>query len=132
MIKDDLIKILSKVSGVEEVELSIPENEGFGDFTTNLALRIASKGKNPRDVAEDLKAKLGEDEDLKELIEKIEVAGPGFINFWLKKNQLIDLLDNINSSIDTFTRSNSLKDKRINLEFGKPNTHKLPHIGHLF
>lgn len=142
MIRDQIIKSLQKATGVEEIELDIPENENFGDYSTNVALKLKSqnskgkstsqKSKSPRDLAQTIIEKLKKDENLQKIVEKIEVAGPGFINFWLSKDILVDNLLQIDKLGEKYGHSQNLKGQRIMFEFGQPNTHKLPHIGHLF
>lgn len=132
MIDEQIIKALTDASGVKEVELEYPDNESFGDFTTNVALIAAKKeGKNPRVLAEELAAKLKESDNLKSIIEKIEVAGPGFINFWLKNDVLVNNLMEIDVQKGEYGKNNLLKGKKIMFEYAHPNTHKAFHIGHL-
>src|SRR5690606_23815887 len=82
--------------------------------------------------AEEIVSKLSKDNNLKNYISKIEVAGPGFINFWIKKEVLTDNLKTVNTRGDKYGKSDLFQGKRIMFEFGQPNTHKMPHIGHLF
>src|SRR5882757_6440240 len=66
------------------VELSRPD-EQFGDYATNIALRLAKPtAQNPRDIAAQLKQKLETDERL----QTVEIAGPGFLNLRLKETAL--------------------------------------------
>ena len=137
-VRDQILMSLSVATGVpkEEIKLDFPEREEFGDFSTNVALQIKNKKnekkKNPSVLSENIIKKLKEDKDLSKIISKIEAAGPGFINFFLSEDALFDILVNINRQKDAFGRSDILKGKKIMFEFGQPNTHKLPHIGHLF
>jgi arginyl-tRNA synthetase len=72
---------LAKIVG----KLEHTENFEHGDYASNIALIQAKKeGKNPKEVAEDLAEQFRTDSELKDIVEKIEVAGPGFINFFLK------------------------------------------------
>lgn len=128
---------LSKASGLSESEINLekPENEEFGDYSTNIALNHhpqSTSHRTPRQVADNLVSKLRSDRTLSKVVEGISVAGPGFINIFLRKDALIDTLFNINSHKDTFGYSDYLKDKKIIFEYGDANTHKLPHIGHLY
>ena len=67
------------------VELTRPDAQ-FGDFSSNIALQLAKKlGKNPREIADELVQRLAVDEK----IEKVEVAGPGFINITLTNSTLV-------------------------------------------
>ncbi len=107
---------------VKEFVLDHPTNPDFGDYTTPIALQLAKKtSKNPRDLAQQIAELIKKDE----VVEKVEVAGAGFINIWLTKKMLID-------ELKKDAQSTPKKGKKILLEYGQPNTHKLPHIGHLF
>lgn len=110
-----------------DIVLSISENSKFGDYTSNIALQLSkqAKGKNyqsPSEIASKILDQLGHPSYL----ERVEVAGAGFINFFLKDEFLI-------KSLDTKTEEKDKKQpkKRILLEYADPNTHKALHIGHL-
>jgi arginyl-tRNA synthetase len=125
----EIIKNLYPDLGGVEVKLERPADENHGDWSSNIALMAAGKlQKNPREVAEEIKnalvEALGEAE-----IEEISIAGPGFINFKFKANYYQNLLEGITSSFGHIKKE---EPKRVMLEFGHPNTHKLPHIGHLY
>lgn len=124
--KDIIKKALEKVTEVKEVSVEFTQNENFGDYTTNIALVESKKEKkNPKELAEEIAGKLQKDIELTKYVEKIVIAGAGFINFWLKKDYLTEELDN------TKVKPDLQKGKTIMVEFAHPNTHKLFHIGHL-
>lgn len=107
--------------GVEtDVHLTRPEPQ-FGDYATNVALQLAKPlGKSPRDIAQQLADKLQGSED----IEKVEVAGPGFINLTLSPQGLLDL-----------TRREPVPmyaGQTIVFEYSCPNAFKELHTGHLY
>ena len=105
-----------------KIELSRPD-EQFGDYATNAALQLAGKlNKNPRDVAEGLSGKLRE--ALKENIEEISIAGPGFINLKLSDTALLKSLGD--------EPEKSLAGKTIAAEYSDPNPFKPLHAGHLY
>ncbi len=132
MIKDSLIEILKTETGIEDINLETPENESFGDYSTNVALVIAKKeSQKPREYAQKLVTKLQKSEKLIKFIEKIEIAGPGFINFWLKKDILIDNLIDIDSSKDKYGSSSIGKNKVVIIDYSSPNIAKPFGIGHL-
>lgn len=135
MVKDKIIKALKEATGEENINLDFPESEEHGDYSSNIALQSKrvkeQESKSSREVAEELRDKLLEDSSLMQLVEKIEVAGPGFINFFLKSELLEERLKEIIKESGQYGKSGSTN-KRIMLEFGQPNTHKLPHIGHLY
>lgn len=129
-LKQQLVKALEKITGVEEVQLETPENEEFGDFTTNTALQLKGK-KSPRQLAEELASNLKADKELFRVVDKVGVAGPGFINFWLKKNVLFENLIQIVGEKENYGKSDINEGKKVMVEFAHPNTHKAFHIGHL-
>ena len=77
---------------IKEVEITAATNEKFGDFQCNFAM-MNSKiiGKNPRMIAEEIQQNLIENE----VIEKLEIAGPGFINIFLKEAYLSSFIKKI-------------------------------------
>jgi arginyl-tRNA synthetase len=132
MIKDQIAKSIEFGSAVKNVELEFPENEAFGDYTTNIALILAQKkGANPHELAEEIISKLALDASLNNLVEKIEVAGPGFINFWLKKDALLSNLMQIESAKEKFGLTETGKGKIWGIEHTSPNPNKAMHLGHL-
>ena len=107
---------------IPEVSVFRPD-EQFGDFSTAVALSIASTIKlPPMEIAQTIVNNLSIANELA----KVQVVAPGFINFWFKDRQLMDVLVN---STDITQVSNP---ETILVEFGQPNTHKMPHIGHLY
>lgn len=120
MIKDKLEEILG--FGVEATE-----NPDFGDYSSNIAL----SHKPPREFAEKEVEKLKKDKKLAELVEKIEIAGPGFINFWLKKDLLVSNLIQIASEKENYGTSDSGKAKLAIVEYSSPNIAKPFGVGHL-
>lgn len=131
--KDVLLVSLKTVTGIQTPEVRLPENQTFGDFSTNVAMvQAKEKAVNPRALAEEIKLKLEQDKNLSEYIEYIEIAGPGFINFYLKDEALTNELKKVIKQKEEYGRNDTLKNKKIMFEYGQPNTHKLPHIGHLF
>jgi arginyl-tRNA synthetase len=101
-------------------ELTRPE-EQFGDYSTNIALRLAKQiGKSPKDIAETLAAELKNDP----LIKSAGVAGPGFVNFLLSDDALVTGLQPDIGGI--------MSGKRVLLEYSCPNAFKELHTGHLY
>jgi arginyl-tRNA synthetase len=86
--------------------------------------------KKPREVAEIIIQNLSEIE--LPFIDKMEVAGPGFINFWFAEDTLLDNLNRITSSGDDYGSSPNDIGQKIMVEFTDPNPFKEFHIGHLY
>ncbi len=110
--------------GVEaDPELTRPDPQ-FGDFASNVALRLANKlGKNPKDIAEEIKKAAGP--KLSGKVSKISIEGPGFINFWLADKELFAAATKIN--IDK-----PLDGQTVVVEYSDPNPFKILHAGHLY
>lgn len=103
-----------------EVELDRPDPQ-FGDFSTNVALKLAKPlGRNPREVAEEIALKLREIGEF----EKVEVAGPGFINITLSDRAILSLVEKRPEKI--------FENQKIVFEYSCPNAFKELHTGHLY
>ena len=107
--------------------LTRTKDRSHGDFASNIAM-IASKaaGMKPRDLAEKVLAALPEVAD----ISKAEIAGPGFINFFLNADQRFSVLDQIQAQKQQFGRSQINAEKRIQVEFVSANPTSSLHVGH--
>lgn len=111
--------------------VSVDLSENFGDYATNVALVLAKRvGKNPREVGEMVAAKLRE-KNIAD-VEKIEVAGPGFVNFYLTKEFFLKEVQYILTEGHGCGKNGSLLEgKRVLIEYTDPNPFKVFHIGHL-
>jgi len=113
--------------GSLEIELEQPKDKAHGDWSTNSALIIASKlKKNPREIAEIIAGDLSESE----LFKKIEIAGPGFINFWLSESSLYDSLKEICVKKERYGHVADEKTGKIQVEFVSANPVGPMHVGH--
>src|SRR3989338_9344911 len=93
MIETELREVIEKAAG-ERVVLEHPANSEHGDYSTNIALVLAKKlNKDPREIAEGIALKL-KTQNI-EFLEKIEVAGSGFINFFLSQQYLVDEMEEV-------------------------------------
>lgn len=112
----------------ETIKLDSPKNQDFGEFACNIAMQLTKKlNKNPREIAQGIIDAVSEND----LIEKMEIAGPGFLNITLKKAAIANVIENVNADKDKFGNSEERKGEKIMVEFAQPNTHKAFHIGHL-
>ena len=132
---EEIKKIISQVSNIslEQLEVEHPADIKHGDYSSNIAMVLAKeKKKNPREVAEEIKEKIEGLEKSKNLIKKIEVAGPGFINFYLKEELLIKEAEKINYEIEYRNELNkSGQGKIMVIDYSAPNIAKPFGIGHL-
>jgi arginyl-tRNA synthetase len=108
--------------------LERPRDQGHGDLATNLAMVVArSRKQNPRKVAEEVLSLL---QLPASVVSRTEIAGPGFINFWLAGDQLAQLLATILESGASFGRSDSGRGILVNVEFVSANPTGPLHVGH--
>ena len=120
----DALKSL-EINYENEVEIEVPNNKEFGNFSSNIALKSAGIAKMP---ARDLALKLAE--IIKdEKIAKVEVAGPGFINFYLKEDYLYDNLNKILTDPE-YGKSNYGENKKVDIEYVSANPTGTLHLGH--
>ncbi|MBF0099793.1 MAG: arginine--tRNA ligase [Desulfobacterales bacterium] len=109
--------------GIEE-----PNHKIHGDFSTNIAMMSAKLFKmSPRKVAEILKSHLDNQIDW---IEKIDIAGPGFINFFIKPTAWYPVLHDIHQKNNDYGRCDIGKDKIVQVEFVSANPTGPLHVGH--
>jgi arginyl-tRNA synthetase len=115
-------------SDVPEFVCETPREPAHGDAATNLALVLAKLlGKKPRAVAEQLVKAL---ELPSGFVKKIEIAGPGFINFWFAEEQLASVLGEILAGGERFGRSDAGRGVKVNVEFVSANPTGPLHVGH--
>ncbi len=98
-----------------------------GDFACNIALQLAKITKlNPRELATKIISVIPQSE----IIDKIDIAGPGFINFFLKDSSFNNIIQQILSNKDQFGRLEIGKDKRVHIEILSANPTGPLHVGH--
>ena len=108
--------------------LERPRGAGHGDLSTNLAMVVAKALKtNPRALAERV---IGMLQIPASVVSKTEIAGPGFINFWLAQDALATLLQTIIASGPAYGRQDFGAGQRVNVEFVSANPTGPLHVGH--
>ncbi|EUJ28764.1 arginine--tRNA ligase [Listeria cornellensis] len=135
--QQDLIAIINEAVvqglGIEQAEvpsilLEVPKDKQHGDYSTNIAMQLARVAKKaPRAIAETVVEAIGESHAL---INKIEIAGPGFINFYLDNAYLTALIPVIMDADDTYGASDTGKGKKFQIEFVSANPTGDLHLGH--
>jgi arginyl-tRNA synthetase len=131
-IKKSLIEALKKAEVIfSEKEILVEQTSlDKGDYTTNIAMRLASELKlNPREIAQ----KIVDNLETSFEIEKAEVAGPGFINFYLSDRYLLTQIQKIlDNGAEEYIKSGTKDSKNVLIEYTDANPFKVFHIGHLY
>ncbi len=140
MIKDQLKELVDScfTRGVElefwsdaaagQYSLEVPKYDGQGDFSTNLAMIVAGKDKkNPREVAAQLVGMLTIDNGL---LKRVEIAGPGFVNFFIQDSVWQSVLEPICEQGELYGRSAIGKGRKVLVEFVSANPTGPLSIGH--
>ena len=131
ILKNTIKETISDLSlEADDIHLEHPSDFAYGDYSTNVAMRIAKQiGENPKELAREITDKIREIK-IKE-IEKVKVAGAGFINFYLSREFFTQSIEEILKIGEKWGSGNSLKNQKIIIEYTDPNPFKEFHIGHL-
>lgn len=152
--QDQIREAITKVIvgfGLTPVDFSVehPEELSHGDYASNVALKIfgplshetdaswtvgrpieeIKEFGNPRECAERILAELEKNKPAE--VEKIKIAGPGFINFHLSRGFFADRVREVLEKGDDWGKNDSLAGKKVMVEYTDPNPFKELHIGHL-
>lgn len=113
---------------VSDILIERPKDLNHGDYASNVAMKICKLAKmKPIDVANTLVSNI----DLaKASIEKIEIAGPGFMNFFISSNTLTQVINKVLMEKDNYGKSNAGKGMKINVEYVSANPTGDLHPGH--
>ena len=129
-LKEIIVNALKKVFNldikIEEVIIESPKEKTHGDYSTNIAMRLAKALHNsPVNIANKLLEGLND-----ELIEKVEIAGPGFINFFIKKLSLTSTIKEVLTLKENFGKSDIGHKEKIMVEYVSANPTGDLHLGH--
>ena len=131
--KNDLVQIISdalKMLGTETVpaiEVEVPPNDALGDMATPVAMSLSKiLRKPPRKIAEELANSIKDER----VFEKIDIAGPGFINFTFSREYLHSEIKKLLQYKSSFLRENIGNGKRVQIEFVSANPTGPLHLGH--
>jgi arginyl-tRNA synthetase len=132
MIKETIQKEIAKILGDNAREFVVEKSSDFGDYATNAAMMNA-KGREggPHGFAEFLVSELQKSEEINAVVEKMGVAGPGFINFYLKDEVVVGHIGEILESGAEYGKNKSDAGEKVIIEYTDPNPFKEFHIGHL-
>ncbi|MEN2984735.1 MAG: arginine--tRNA ligase [Dictyoglomaceae bacterium] len=128
ILKDALKNLESEGLNINGIELivEVPKQKEYGDYATPIPLLLAQKNqKPPLEIAYRLIDKL----TVKNIFEKVEIAGPGFINFFVSHKILIDVMHYIRKDLENFVKTPNTR-KKIQVEFGSINPTGPMHIAH--
>src|SRR5690625_2055454 len=110
------------------IALEKPKDKQHGDFASNIAMQLARVAKKaPRQIAEEIVANLDQS---KALIEKVDIAGPGFINFFMKSDFLGELIPTILEAGEDYGQTDFGKGEKVQIEFVSVNPTGELHLGH--
>lgn len=114
----------------EEITVAYPVNHTHGDYTSNVALRVAKqRNESPLSVAQAIADHL--QADLPYGVKRVEIASPGFLNFWLSEEYLAAMLANLTSPEKVALEPRVGCKKRVVIEYSAPNIAKPMGVGHL-
>ncbi len=111
-----------------DISFTVPNQKSHGDYSVNAAMILAKMNKkNPREVAQEIINNLSFDTNI---IDKVEIAGPGFINFFFNKNYIPSIINEVLSKSSEFGKSAKHKGKRAIVEFISANPTGPLTVGH--
>ncbi|QPA30863.1 arginine--tRNA ligase [Thermaerobacillus caldiproteolyticus] len=132
-IKEEIRNAVLKAGLANEEEmpnviLEVPREKAHGDYSTNMAMQLARIAKKaPRAIAEEI---INHFDKTKASIEKIDIAGPGFINFYMNNRYLTDLIPTIIEAGASYGETNVGQGEKVQVEFVSANPTGNLHLGH--
>lgn len=126
-IKEIIDNVLKKenISDISYV-IEVPNDKKNGDYSTNIAMVLTKiLKKNPKVIAEEIVNNI----ENNNIIERIDIAGPGFINFYLNKKYLLSGINEIIKLDKDYGRSNIGSNSKINIEYVSANPTGILHVG---
>ncbi|GFM12495.1 MULTISPECIES: arginine--tRNA ligase [unclassified Bacillus (in: firmicutes)] len=119
---------LAEESQLPNVVLETPKDKTHGDYSTNMAMQLARVAKKaPRQIAEEIVAHFDKG---KASIEKLDIAGPGFINFYMNNQYLTKLIPSVLEAGEAYGETNIGNGERVQVEFVSANPTGDLHLGH--
>ena len=128
ILKEEIKKALKKMAIDTDIEIliDIPKDKNNGDYSSNIAMQLTRTLKtNPREIA----SRIIDNIDNKNII-KIEIAGPGFLNFFVKKDYLLNNINTVLEGQDLYGKSDYGNKEKVNIEYVSANPTGFLHIGH--
>lgn len=111
----------------KEVFIEMSKEVDYGDYSTNVAMQLAKKLKqSPYEIARKIIKEVKDDD----FIIKKEIAGPGFINFWINKKYFLNIINEVIKKGDNYGCSDIGNNLKVNVEFVSANPTGVLHLGH--
>ncbi|MFD1416414.1 arginine--tRNA ligase [Oceanobacillus jeddahense] len=119
---------LATEDAIPDIILEKPKDKAHGDFATNIAMQLARIAKKaPRQIADDIVTQLDKQ---KASVEKVDIAGPGFINFYMKQDFLGEVIKTVLEAGDAYGTSKDGNGEKVQVEFVSVNPTGDLHLGH--
>lgn len=119
---------LCEAQDVPDILLETPKDKSHGDYATNIAMQLARVAKKaPKQIAEQITERLNKE---KASVSEINIAYPGFINFYMDNSFLRDVIKDVLSKPDTYGESDAGKGEKILVEYVSANPTGTLHLGH--
>ncbi len=113
---------------LEQIVIEIPKDKAHGDYSSNLAMQLTKILKrNPREIAQGIVEAINKEAGN---IDHIEIAGPGFINLFLKKDAMTSIIKEVLEEKDNYGKSNYGQGIKYNVEYVSANPTGDLHLGH--
>lgn len=128
ILEKELISLKDRLNfdKLPQYEIEIPKKKEYGDFSTNIALLLGNMlKKNPREIAKTIMENISSP-----FFQKIEIAGPGFINFFLNFSYILDYLKDLSGDFNNFLSPVVPQKRKILIEYVSANPTGPLHIGH--
>ena len=128
ILKQEIKNALNKI-GIDnstDIFIEIPKDKNNGDYSSNIAMQLTKVLKtNPREIATKIVDNINN-----ENIIKVEIAGPGFLNFFVKKDYLLNNINTVIENKDSYGKCNYGNNEKVNIEYVSANPTGFLHIGH--
>ncbi|MBD1372020.1 arginine--tRNA ligase [Hazenella sp. IB182357] len=132
-LKDEIRAAVVRTGFVQSADipdfvLEVPREKEHGDWATNIAMKLTKIARrNPREIANSIVAEINQE---KAAILDIEIAGPGFINFFMDRSFLRGIIEEVKQAKETYGRTDYGQGEKINVEFCSANPTGHLHLGH--
>ncbi|MDD3190300.1 MAG: arginine--tRNA ligase [Candidatus Pacebacteria bacterium] len=126
--------VLQKWGDLKEMNLEVenPKQKDNGDYSSNAAMVLSKRlSKNPREIAEEIVAEVSKDAEYMKIFSKVEIAGPGFVNFYISDEKLFENVLEVLDKKEKFGKEKVGEGKTVIVDYSSINIAKPMHVGHL-